>query len=109
MTTKATGVKFDNEKPMIAYIPAEALLEEAKVWSFGAKKYGMWNWSKGLAYTRIVSALLRHTIEIMKGNDVDEESGQLHAAHIRCCAGMLIYFYQQKREDLDDRLNSQKD
>jgi hypothetical protein len=98
-----SGVKYDNEKPMMALIPAAALEEEGHVWTFGGKKYGMWNWKKGLVYTRIISAILRHTIAIMRGEDVDPESGRLHAAHIRCCAGMLIEFHLAGRTDLDDR------
>lgn len=99
-----SGIKHDSGKPMVAYIPPTALLEEAGVWTFGAQKYGAWNWSNGLVYTRIISAMLRHTIAIMSGEDVDSESGFLHAAHIRCCAGMLIHFQKTGRFDLDDRM-----
>lgn len=101
--SKAAGVKHDQEKPILALIPPEALEEEGMVWTFGGRKYGMWNWTKGLVYTRIISAMFRHTVSIMKGEDVDPESGLLHAAHIRCCAGMLIKFQKDNRADLDDR------
>jgi hypothetical protein len=98
-----SGIKHDAEKPMIALIPSSALEEEAWVWTFGMKKYGMWNWKNGLSYMRILSAMLRHTIAIMRGEDRDSESGKLHAAHIRCCAAMLIEFQLNNRTDLDDR------
>src|SRR5260221_393357 len=97
------GVKHDQEKPMLALIPPEALEEEGWVWTSGGQKYGMWNWTNGLVYTRIISAMLRHTMAIMRGEDIDPESGRLHAAHIRCCAGMLIKFQKDNRTDLDDR------
>jgi hypothetical protein len=103
------GVKHDQEKPLVALIPGSALLEEAKVWTFGAKKYGNWNWANGLVYSRLVSAMLRHTIAIMMGEDKDPESGLLHAAHIRCTAGMLIEFHQTNRTELDDRLKNTKE
>lgn len=104
METKApTGIKHDQDKPILALIPPEALEEEGMVWTFGARKYGFWNWKKGLLYTRIVSAMFRHLIAIMRGEDIDPESGKLHAAHIRCCAGMLIVFQKSNRSDLDDR------
>lgn len=103
-----SGVKHDQEKPILALIPPEALEEEGWVWTFGAKKYGYWNWTKGLAYTRILSAMLRHTMSIMRGEDIDPESGKLHAAHIRCCAGMLIAFQKNNRTDLDDRQKNEK-
>ena len=96
------GVKHDGEKPAMGLLPPKALEEEAKVWTFGAKKYDAWNWTKGFKYTRIIGALLRHTTAIMRGEDVDPESGCLHAAHIRCCAAMLIEFHGRK--ELDDRM-----
>lgn len=107
--TSTGGIKYDSEKPVMALIPPLALEAEARVWSFGMKKYAAWNWTKGLKYTRIISALMRHLLEIMKGNDVDPETGELHAAHIRCCAAMLIEFTMQHRKDLDDRIYSEVD
>lgn len=98
-----SGVKYDANKPMLALIPAEAIEEEGRVWTFGATKYGSHNWLGGIAYLRIISAMLRHTFAIVRGEDVDPESGCLHAAHVRCCAAMLITFHIQGRKELDDR------
>jgi hypothetical protein len=103
---KTPALKHDGDKPMVALIPPSALLEEAKAWTFGQKKYSPFNWTKGLSYLRILSALLRHTLAIMAGEDYDKESGCLHAAHIRCCAGMLIEFTVSGRKDLDDRIST---
>ena len=101
-----SGIKHDSEKPMMALIPPTALEQEASVWTFGAAKYDQWNWAKGLRFTRILSALMRHTNALNKGEDLDPESGLHHGAHIRCCAAMLIEFYNEGRTDLDDRLRS---
>lgn len=98
------GIKHDSEKSRPELIPAIALEEEAKVWAFGAKKYEDFNWAKGLKLMRILGAILRHTMAIMAGVDRDLDSGHLHAAHIRCNAAMLIYFFYQNRPELDDRL-----
>ncbi len=95
------GTKHDQDKAPLALIPPEAEEEEARVWAFGAKKYGLHNFRKGLSYLRILSALRRHTNAIILGEDVDRETGLPHAAHIRCCAAMLIVF--KGRADLDDR------
>lgn len=103
INTKPGGLKFDGDKPVMALVPPRALEEEGKVWTFGAKKYSYWNWTKGIHYVRILSAILRHTMALMAGQDVDPESGLHHAAHIRCCAGMLIEFHYANRTDLDDR------
>jgi hypothetical protein len=48
-----------------------------------------------------LSCLQRHLCAIKSGEDIDKESGQPHAAHIRANAAMLIEF--MGREDLDDR------
>lgn len=96
-----TGVKHDQEKPPMALIPPEAMELEARVWAFGLRKYSAHNWRGGLSTLRVCSAILRHTYAIVRGEDTDPESGLPHAAHIRCCAGMLCAFLG--REDLDDR------
>jgi hypothetical protein len=100
---KEQGLKFDSQKSAVHLIPPRAIEEEGYVWGFGEKKYGTWNWAKGLAILRICGAILRHTLAIMAGQDLDPESGKHHGAHIRCCAGMLIHFYYEGRSDLDDR------
>lgn len=98
-----SGIKHDNDKPMVGLIPPIALLEEGYVWGMGAKKYSAHNWRGGLSILRLCGAILRHTIAIMRGQDIDEESGKHHAAHIRCDAAMLIEFYYEGRTELDDR------
>lgn len=103
------GIKYDQDKPLVALIPASALEAEARVWTFGMQKYAAFNWTKGLSYMRILSAILRHTMAIMRGEDVDAESGQLHAAHVRCCAAMLIEFTMTHRTELDDRMYADRD
>lgn len=98
------GKKFDALKAPIALVPPEAIVEEAYVWGFGAEKYGLYNFRKGISYVRILSAMLRHTFAIVRGEDRDPETGLLHAAHVRCCAGMLIVLHGRK--DLDDRFSN---
>lgn len=102
-TGPRSGVKHDGGKPLLALIPAHAIEEEGKVWTFGANKYGNHNWRKGLTYVRILSALLRHAFALVRGEDLDPESGLHHGAHIRCNAGMLVDFYYEGRTELDDR------
>lgn len=101
--SQITGVKHDQEKSMVGLIPPRALLEEGYVWGMGAKKYSPHNWRGGLTILRLCGAIMRHTIAIMAGEDIDPESGRHHAAHIRCDAGMLIEFFYENRAELDDR------
>lgn len=97
------GKRFNTNKPRVELLVPEAMEETAKVWQFGSEKYGDFNWMNGLSFTSIIGCILRHIFKIMKGEDVDEESECLHAAHIICNASMLIYFIKTKQEKLDDR------
>lgn len=99
---KTEGKKLDQEKPDISLVEAEAIIEEARVMTFGKRKYGANNWRAGLAWTRVIAAILRHTLAILSGEDYDPETGLLHAAHIRCGAAFLIW-YKTHRREFDDR------
>lgn len=105
---QAMGVKFDDNKPALGLIPALALEAEGRVWGAGAKKYSALNWHKGLLYSRILGASMRHLAAIMRGEDRDIESGEFHAAHVRCNMAMLIQFMEEGRTELDDRLKTNK-
>jgi hypothetical protein len=100
--SKENGVKYDNGKPMIGLLPPEAIIEVAKVFTFGAKKYNSHNWRGGLSYSRLYDAALRHQFAWIGGEDLDQESGISHLAHAACGIMMLIAM-EQNRKDLDDR------
>jgi len=91
------ATKYDrrDEKPRVELIPISAQIKEAEVLTHGAKKYGDHNWRKGMEWTRLIGAALRHIFAWMRGEDMDKESGLPHLAHARCCLGMLIE-YQEK-------------
>ena len=97
-----TGQKFDTDKPMVDLLDVEWLLGTAQVLTFGAKKYDKHNWRKGISYTRLLAAALRHLFAIMRGADVDEESGLKHVHHLSCCI-MFLSYMMDHRPDLDDR------
>lgn len=99
------GIKHDEDKAPLDLIPPEAIEDEAKVWGFGAKKYGRYNFRNGIAYTRLIAAALRHLFALLKGEDNDPESGLPHESHVRCCMGMLAVM-KKTRPDLDDRYKS---
>ena len=102
-----TGKRYNNGKARLDLLVPEALEAEARVWELGEEKYGRWNWQKGMKWSTVIGCLLRHTFAIMRGEDVDKESGQLHAAHIKCNATMLIYYYENFKAG-DDRSNKPK-
>jgi hypothetical protein len=91
-------VKHDEGKAPLFELSTykEGTLEgEARVLAYGAAKYGRDNWHQAEreeAIERYAAAAMRHLLAILRGQWHDEETGQTHAAHLRCCAGFLDYF-----------------
>lgn len=84
------GLKDDGQKPNLALCDPHALMVWGSVMTHGAGKYGVNNWRLGIAYTRLIAAMLRHIMAFASGEDVDPESGELHMAHVMANASMLI-------------------
>lgn len=94
------GVKADDGKDRWDLLPVLALSSVVDVLSFGAKKYGDRNWEKGMGYSRLYGALLRHAVAWWNGQTFDKETGHHHLAHAACCCLFLIeYHYRQKGKD----------
>jgi Domain of unknown function (DUF5664) len=96
------GIKHDGEKTMLALLPFEAIEEVGKVLTFGAQKYAAHNWRGGFAYSRVLSAALRHLFAWARGQDNDPESGLSHLAHAACCILFLLSF-TLSGSGIDDR------
>lgn len=76
-------MKFDKDKPNCGLVYrgfAKALLEVAKVGTFGAKKYAPDSW-KNIEQEAYVSALFRHLLAWLDGEKYDNESGFNHLSH----------------------------
>lgn len=99
------GLKFDADKPSLSLLPFDALEEVAKVLDFGARKYDAHNWRKGMEFSRLVSAALRHISAWNLGEDNDPESGLNHLAHAACCILFLTALQKDGKikEKFDDR------
>jgi len=100
---KSEGTKFDGNKIRMELLPVDALIGIADIFTFGAKKYDSWNWAKGIQYSRLYGALMRHMTAWYKGEEVDPESGKSHLYHAGCCLMMLIDTQQNLDKSLDDR------
>ena len=103
----AKGRKNDQEKPMLAYIPKEAIWETGKAFSYGQLKYNKWNYKNGLEITRTVSAALRHIYQFMDGENFDKESKSLHLGNAIAGLSMAIDTYYNHK-DKDDRFKKNK-
>lgn len=95
------GLKFDAGKTRVELISPVAMEELGKVLAYGAQKYADHNWTKGIAWSRIIGSLLRHLFAYMRGERVDPESGCSHLAHVLCNAHFLVH-YEKMRPEFDD-------
>ncbi|WP_051264107.1 dATP/dGTP diphosphohydrolase domain-containing protein [Rhizobium leucaenae] len=82
---------FGARKPSAQFIPPVAILEESAVMALGAAKYGAFNWQdEPIDATTYYSAAIRHLLQWFSGEDVDQESGASHLAHVRACMAILL-------------------
>lgn len=64
--------KNDNGKPSFSNVPQKALWEVMKAFKYGEAKYGKYNHSEGCEHTRLVDANIRHSMQYLMGEDIDE-------------------------------------
>ena len=98
------GDRFNEGKPKWSLVPQSSLIPMVRVLEFGAKKYGDYNWTKGLSIRETCESLKRHLDAFMEGEDKDNESGLSHIGHIQCNA-LFLSWMMENRKDLDDRIN----
>jgi hypothetical protein len=67
---------FENLQTMI--------LEVAKHFEEGAKKYGEYNWQKGIPVNRYIDSAVRHYLKWQRG-DTDEAHDRAFVWNIMCC------------------------
>lgn len=98
----AEAAKYDAGKPQLSLIPYTALHQLTRALEFGAKKYGRDNWKRGMNYTRLIDATLRHILAFNEGENRDKESGISHLGHAMANLAFLID-YTIKQRGTDDR------
>lgn len=99
----AEGVKHDSGKPRYELIPPEALEGTVRVLTFGARKYGDRNFERGILYSRVFGAAMRHLWTWWRGEDNDPETGESHLHHAACCVMMLQTYTERSMKGFDDR------
>jgi hypothetical protein len=97
-TNTGGGVKFDQEKLRVDLLPWVSIIAVARVLSYGSKKYGCRNWEKGISFSRLVGAMLRHLLLWLCGQEFDKETKLPHVFHMATNAMMLVYMYSVKPE-----------
>lgn len=94
------GRKYDLGKPRWVLLPFDSVEEIVKVLTFGARKYDDENWRRVPdAKRRYISALFRHLVLWLRGEDRDTETGLSHLAHAGCCLLFLMELTKNAQED----------
>lgn len=95
------GKKFDNAKVRVNLIDPDFLYEVGAILTFGAAKYGNYNW-RGVSEDRYYAALYRHLLAMQRGETMDSELPKMsHAAAIACNA--MFLWYSQQEQNLVER------
>lgn len=81
---------------------ADPMVDAARVFDYGRKKYAAWNWAKGMAWSVPMACALRHLKAILEGQPNDLESFLPHEGHVACNIIMLQTFVRSYPEG-DDR------
>lgn len=88
--SKDQSAKADKGKLELSLVNPELVKAVAEVRMYGTEKYGdSENWRK-VEPKRYVDALYRHLLAYIEGNEVDEESGLSHLAHMACNISFLL-------------------
>lgn len=106
------GRKNDQDKIRLELIPSELLYAVGVILTFGAKKYDERNWEKGMKWSRVFGALMRHMWCWWGGRgptnlnfafgELDDETEYSHLWHAGCCITFLIT-YEERQTGEDDR------
>jgi hypothetical protein len=97
------GIKHDAGKLPMHLIPPEAVFALASVLKFGADKYGERNWEKGMSWSRLFGAAMRHLWSWWRMEDKDSETGFSHLWHAMACIAFLLTYEERADFGNDDR------
>lgn len=95
--------KHDGGKPRLDLLPVVPLEMVARVFEHGAARYGERDWERGMRYSRMYSAALRHLFAFWEGQNADEESLMFHVAHAAACCLCLCQYLHEGDKRWDDR------
>lgn len=108
MSDSADGRKDDAGKLPLHLLPFDALEGITEILELGAKEYEERNWEKGMDWSRIFGATLRHLFAFWRGENLDKKSGKSHLLHAGCEILFLIA-YEMRKVGRDDRPNKQEE
>jgi len=97
-----SGKKYDTEKTRWDCVPMDVIEGIAKVMTYGAKKYNENpddpNWKKvDNGKHRYFAAMMRHYMQDLQGEVLDDESGLEHLDHFLFNAMAYVYFKKKEK------------
>lgn len=106
------GHKDDHGKARLELVHPSLMFALGSVLAKGAEKYEPWNWAKGMKWSRVFGAMMRHLWAWWAGRgptsknfvfgDTDDEWRFSHLWHAACCLMFLIH-YEDAAVGEDDR------
>jgi hypothetical protein len=96
------GTKFDSGKLRLDLIPIGPLVNLVLTYMIGSVRYEDYNWRKGMKWSRIYAAMLRHLFAWWVGEEFDQDTGQPHLGSVAWGAFTLLE-YQRSHKEFDDR------
>lgn len=82
----------DPSKLPLDLVPRAYIEAAARALDHGARKYSRHNWRRGIPFSEVYAALLRHLTAWNDGQDLDEESGLNHLDHAAACLAFLTEY-----------------
>jgi hypothetical protein len=83
-------------------VPVKPLWLLAELYGRGALKYTERNWERGIKFSALYGAMLRHALTFWSGESYDPEDGQHHLASVAWMAFALMEL-EETHSELDDR------
>lgn len=83
-------------------VPVKPLWLLAEVYGRGAAKYAPRNWERGIDYSALYGAMMRHALAFWSGESIDPEDGQHHLASVAWMAFALMEL-EETHPEKDDR------
>lgn len=97
------SLRFNEGKPQFSHLSPHFIEEMMKVMTSANKKYPYLNYSKKQDVRTASDSLMRHFLAFQKGEDLDQESGQHHLAHVATNAMIIFQNLKDFGEEIDTR------
>lgn len=103
MDTQEKALRYNDGKLRWSLVHFTSLRPMVRVLEFGAVKYAVANWQKGLNRRDILESLIRHATDLLDGQELDPDSGLHHIGHIMCNAMFYQYFVDHPEKEVPQK------